>query len=96
MNIWLGLLIRLLLLNSLLNHLENLVLLVVLVVCCCLDDLHKTDKEHLDELLLLICHVASIELHKFTEGLHVPNLLLVLTLVIFLLLHEFLTQVEVI
>jgi uncharacterized membrane protein YhaH (DUF805 family) len=83
-------------LNGLFNHLKNLVLLVVLVVGCCVDDLHETNKEHLYELLFLVSHVASIELHEFTESLHVPNLFLILTLVILLLLHKFLTHIKVI
>ena len=96
LNIWFGLLILLLLLNGLFNHLKNLVFLVVLVIRCCVDNLHETNKEHLDELLLLICHVASVKLHEFTECFHVPNLFLILTLIILLLLHKFLTQIEVI
>lgn len=96
LDIWLGLFIWLLLLNCLFNHLKNLVLLVILVISCCVDDLHETNKEHLYELLLLISHVASVELHEFTESLHVQNLFLILTLVILLFLHIFLTQIQVI
>ena len=98
LNVWLGLLIRLLLLYSLFDHLKDLVLLVVLVVRCRVDDLHETDKEHLDQLLLLISHVPPcyVKLHKFTKSLHVPDFFLVLTLVILFLLHVFLTQIQVI
>jgi hypothetical protein len=78
---------------------KDLVLGIILVVGSIVNYLHETDIEQLDQLLLLLGHVSSVELHEVAQNFQVLIFLLVLRLVVHIIIflgHKFLAQILVV